>query len=212
MKLSDLDALRVDVADAQHWPGARKCGLCRLCCVLLAVDEIGKPDNTPCKHLCRKGCSIYKTKPDSCTAWSCRWRLGDVPTNIDRPDRSHVILDVKQEELIDDETIVRAEVIWCDPDHRDAWLEQPVLEYIMLLANFNIATVVRYNRGEDYIAVYAPNLPQNGERKWITKPGKLSSIEEHEANLAALRGKSATPTEQSTPTMQKQDDAPATVA
>ena len=208
----NLETMKVDVADVQHWPQARKCGNCRACCIQLAVEEkINKPCNTPCKYLTRKGCGVYhnaELKPGVCGAWSCRWRLGDTPTDNRRPDRSHVIYDVKAESLIWQENkIIQAEVIWCDPNYRDAWEAPEVIAYMLLIGQFDIATVVRYEVGADYFAMFPPTMPSNDSGQWIRSEGIVVSREEHEADLARLSGKNATPLVKSTIVEQNTDDA-----
>lgn len=56
------------------------CGDCNLCCTLMAVEmqplaDETKPDRTPCKHLCKKGCGVYENKPDACTGFFCWWLI-----------------------------------------------------------------------------------------------------------------------------------------
>src|SRR5215510_7343402 len=66
----------------------RSCGACSLCCKLLPIRELEKPENQWCVH-CRPGnggCGIYAERPASCRGFACDWlvnpHLGDewVPT------------------------------------------------------------------------------------------------------------------------------------
>jgi len=54
----------------------RECGSCTACCTVLSVDELGKPEGTPCTHLCERGCAIYRQRPESCSGFFCWW-LGE---------------------------------------------------------------------------------------------------------------------------------------
>jgi hypothetical protein len=73
---------------------ARACGPCSLCCVVLRVDEIGKPGGTPCPELSPGGgCGIHATRPGICRAYRCLWLQGGLEEE-DRPDRLGAVLDV----------------------------------------------------------------------------------------------------------------------
>jgi Fe-S-cluster containining protein len=69
----------------------RPCGECTACCTALGVEELHKPNYTPCRHLCDKGCGIYAERPGSCKTFECWWRVGMVAG--DRPDKSGIIVD-----------------------------------------------------------------------------------------------------------------------
>ncbi len=91
----------------------RECGPCTACCTVLSVDEIEKPQGVACENLCAdgRGCSVYKTRPETCRTFACWWlaeRSKDLdklykrklhrsppPPDLreeDRPDRSGVLL------------------------------------------------------------------------------------------------------------------------
>jgi hypothetical protein len=74
-------------------PG-RTCGTCQVCCVDLEIDDpqLHKPDETPCLHLVAGGgCGVYATRPRTCAAWYCGWRLLNVDETL-RPDRCGVLM------------------------------------------------------------------------------------------------------------------------
>jgi len=75
----------------------RSCGECSACCRLPEIAEIGKPASTPCKHLCPigHGCKIYEGRPSTCSNYECAWLLGH-GANADRPDRSGVLIELRQ--------------------------------------------------------------------------------------------------------------------
>src|SRR4051794_7389373 len=61
----------------------RACGSCSLCCKLLPIRELEKPENKWCVH-CKPasgGCTIYADRPPSCREFACHWliskNLGD---------------------------------------------------------------------------------------------------------------------------------------
>ena len=72
-------------------PERRKCGPCRICCIVLDVEALEKLQDKPCKYLCAKGCGIYERRPGACRDFSCAW-LGGLLGPNDRPDKTkHVI-------------------------------------------------------------------------------------------------------------------------
>jgi hypothetical protein len=56
----------------------RHCGECDVCCTILIVQELDKPEYTNCHHQ-NKGCMIYDTRPSICRKWSCSWVLNIIP-------------------------------------------------------------------------------------------------------------------------------------
>ncbi len=52
----------------------KACGDCTACCSLMAIPELDKPHFAACKHLCKQGCSIYESRPDTCRDYTCLWR------------------------------------------------------------------------------------------------------------------------------------------
>lgn len=74
----------------------RSCGDCKACCIVLSVEEIDKPRDTPCEHLCEKGCDIYEKRPESCRGFQCFWLTGirdDLFRDRDRPDQSGLVVE-----------------------------------------------------------------------------------------------------------------------
>lgn len=68
----------------------RACGECRACCTTCAVHEIDKPVNTPCQHLCERGCAIYESRPNSCRIYDCAWLQGYF-SEKQRPDQCGIV-------------------------------------------------------------------------------------------------------------------------
>ncbi len=106
------------------------CGSCTLCCRLLAVEEINKPQGHACTHIDKHcgGCRIYAERPGACRSFECLWlqsqaRPGQqMPLEL-RPDRSHVVFAMDAMVVpateIDDER--RELFLLVDPDHPRAW-------------------------------------------------------------------------------------------
>lgn len=72
----------------------KSCGECDVCCRVLEVRELGKPEYTDCAH--RKkggGCGIWTdpSRPDVCGSWNCAFLYGWIPDHL-RPDKSGVML------------------------------------------------------------------------------------------------------------------------
>lgn len=69
----------------------RKCGECTACCTTLAIEELRKPVNVACPHVCATGCQIYPERPQTCQDFLCTWRMGLGDDSM-RPDRSGFLL------------------------------------------------------------------------------------------------------------------------
>lgn len=102
------------------------CSSCALCCKVLEVVDLPTPK--PCGQWCSHAkpgrspgaCTIYETRPESCSAFECVWLLSqsrpeDVMPEALRPDRCHAVL-----------TAVPGEstlVVHMDPGYPNAWKE-----------------------------------------------------------------------------------------
>lgn len=54
----------------------KTCGDCGLCCKLLRIQELAKPDGQWCWNFKRGlGCSIYGTRPTECRTFHCGWLM-----------------------------------------------------------------------------------------------------------------------------------------
>ena len=67
------------------------CGDCTACCEVFAIDEIQKPKNVLCDK-CSNGCTIYKSRPQTCIDYKCLYLLGGWHEAL-RPDKCGVIID-----------------------------------------------------------------------------------------------------------------------
>ena len=71
---------------------ARRCGSCTLCCKLLIVPEIKKPQDHWCQYCAiGTGCGIYNDRPTSCVDFNCLWLQGYGSEDM-KPDKSKVVM------------------------------------------------------------------------------------------------------------------------
>jgi hypothetical protein len=128
----------------------RKCGDCTLCCRLVGVEELHKRSGERCKHQRFNGCAIYKSRPVSCRAWSCRWLVDEDCVELRRPDRSHYVVDImpdfitcQQDGKSFDVPVVQ---IWCDPKYPDAHRDPALRAYLrMLWERDGVVGLVRFD-------------------------------------------------------------------
>ncbi len=97
---------------------ARSCGTCTLCCKLLSVETIGKPEGVWCDHcLTRRSCGIYDTRPGECRDYYCGFMLLPHLGEEWRPARSRLVLGIEP----GGNTIY----VYVDPARPDAWRREP---------------------------------------------------------------------------------------
>ena len=94
----------------------RQCGTCTLCCKLLGIKEIDKPDWTWCKH-CKpgRGCGIYETRPGPCQKFYCGYRQSIDIGDHWFPARSRMVLRAQRIGII----------CYVDPGYPNVWRQQP---------------------------------------------------------------------------------------
>jgi hypothetical protein len=98
-------------------PG-KDCGACTLCCKVMRIDALAKPDGAWCGHCAvGSGCKIHDTKPDECRDFYCGFlqdpRLGEEW----RPSKSKFVLVAE----LDGRRIA----VHVDPQRPDAWRQEP---------------------------------------------------------------------------------------
>ena len=81
-----------------------ECGDCTACCGdVFEIQELNKPKDEMCKHLCgtggtgrKTGCSIYNDRPKQCKKFECAWLQGMVKGGrlAYRPDKLGLIITV----------------------------------------------------------------------------------------------------------------------
>lgn len=128
-------------------PG-RECGSCTMCCEVLRIEALAKPELTPCAHM-HGGCTIYVDRPDACREFFCGWRaLPFVGEHWYPPDSGMMVFPMASERRL---------TIHVDPARADAWQAEP---YAADLANWARAAQRMGMRlsvvvGRDEVAVLA---------------------------------------------------------
>jgi len=78
----------------------RGCRECRECCIVMAINELQKPADEACPHLCAKGCDRYASRPLECRKFDCMWLTSILPAWM-KPNKVHAVVwpaDVQNEE------------------------------------------------------------------------------------------------------------------
>jgi hypothetical protein len=116
----DPSVPRAPSADVPLVPG-RSCGTCTLCCKLMKVPELDKPQGSWCTHCApRKGCTIYEKRPKSCRDFFCGYLTSPGVGEAWKPLQSRMIL-MKVDGGI-------AAVV--DRDRKDTWRAAPYYEQL----------------------------------------------------------------------------------
>lgn len=72
----------------------RDCGTCNLCCTVMGVEELKKPNYVPCSFMGEcGGCKIYGQHPPTCKTWTCAWLWDEFdlfPEHM-RPDKIGIV-------------------------------------------------------------------------------------------------------------------------
>lgn len=105
---------RPDIAEGKG------CGECGLCCKLIGVESIAKPQFVWCKAY-RKGvgCKVYDHRPSDCRSFICYWMHTPNLGPEWRPDRCGFVM-----HIADGGTRLNIEV---DPGGPQAWTREPFL-------------------------------------------------------------------------------------
>lgn len=142
----------------------------------MPVEEMEKAAHTRCRHQRHgKGCAVYHTAamPQSCALWNCRWLVNDDHGDLQRPDRSHFVVDVLPDVIraIEHETGQAHEcdviVVWCERGHDDAHRDPGLRRYIERAGK---PMMVRFHGGEAMV-VAPPSL--TGGEGWREFPRQL---------------------------------------
>jgi len=177
----------------------RRCGDCQLCCKLLPVRAIGKKDGEHCRYQrAGKGCTVYsklESVAPECRVWNCRWLVDPSCAGLQRPDRSHYVIDIMPDFIAQQrpEGVARFPVVqvWVDPAFPEAHRD-PRLRAWLVAAN--VFALIRYNARDAFVLV-PPALSDTGDwyehRKGTTsgeyatwpdnlRPGMQEAVAEHE--------------------------------
>lgn len=98
-------------------PG-KSCGSCTLCCKVLGITALQKPEGKWCQH-CTPGvgCRMYEQRPDECRSFFCLWLVDPGLGPEWKPERSKFVLTASAEGNRMD--------IHCDPGYPHAWRREP---------------------------------------------------------------------------------------
>lgn len=103
----------------------RECGTCTLCCKLLAIEELSKPQGTWCPH-CKpgKGCMTYPTRPQSCQDFQCLWlRMEELPEEL-QPSQCKCVLGFTADG--------RHVVVYVSPEYPTSYRTNPAMKEFIL--------------------------------------------------------------------------------
>jgi hypothetical protein len=96
----------------------RTCGDCTLCCKVMAISALAKPQGTWCGHCAvGTGCRIYAARPEECARFACGWLVDPKLGEEWRPSRSRIILIAQRGD--------NRLVAHVDPARPDAWRREP---------------------------------------------------------------------------------------
>jgi len=104
-----------------------------------------------CRHQFSGGCRVHGKPLDfplACHLWACHWLTHESTGKLQRPDRSHYVIDPMPDEVtVRDEHTGKmvtghALQVWVDPHYPDAWKDPALLAYVTEL---NMPMLVRHN-------------------------------------------------------------------
>jgi hypothetical protein len=169
-------------------PG-RTCGSCSLCCKLMRIGELEKPNGRWCSH-CKpgKGCLIYDSRPEECQTFNCAWLRSSDLGEVWYPLNSKMVVDAKGPWI----------TVHVEPAYPTRWREEPYYSQIknwskngvdngarVLVFVKNRATVILPNKdldlGEfndnDQITIgEVPTSGGSGARDWYAYVRKAGDV------------------------------------
>lgn len=105
----------------------RACGNCTLCCKVLSITELGKPQGKWCEHAkVGEGCSIYVDRPHECRTFHCGYLSWPDVGEHWHPAKCKMVIVAE----LDGERIG----IHVDPGRPAAWRAQPYYDEIKRMA------------------------------------------------------------------------------
>lgn len=114
----------------------RSCEGCTVCCKLLSVDELQKPQQQECEHCdVGVGCKIYEQRPRTCAGFYCGYLLNEPIGEEWKPSECGMVLHY--------EDFANRIVVHVDGEKRDAWRAAPFYGQIK-----NWATLASFSQGQ----------------------------------------------------------------
>jgi hypothetical protein len=105
----------------------RECGSCTLCCKLLRIEELAKPQGEWCEHCAvGTGCRIYDERPQACRGFFCAWMTQAALDERWYPARAKLMVFPSADG--------RRMNIVVDPARPGAWREEPFRSEILMWA------------------------------------------------------------------------------
>jgi hypothetical protein len=156
-------------------PGAdRSCGSCSVCCKVLGIETLGKPQGTWCPR-CKIGigCGDYDNRPQECRTFACLWLTQSFLGPEWKPERAGFVLAAEHGGA--------RLVVYVDPGKPTAWRKEPYFRQIKAWA---AAAAARRHQ----VIVFVNNravavLPDREVDLGLLKPGdKVVSRERHDAS------------------------------
>src|SRR5277367_1775345 len=98
-------------------PG-RSCANCTMCCKALGIAEFAKPKGRECVFCdTGRGCKIYDRRPAVCADFYCSFLLSPALGDEWKPTTARLVLG-----YMSDADVI---LIYTDPDHPNAWRQEP---------------------------------------------------------------------------------------
>jgi hypothetical protein len=135
-----------DVIARKIAASGRACGSCSLCCKLLPIRELDKPESQWCVH-CRPGhggCTIYADRPASCRGFACEWLVNRQLGDEWCPTQAKMFVHYNYDPLGK-----LGLYIMVDPSRPDAWRREPYHSHLKSWALNNL----RAGRMRVYVTV-----------------------------------------------------------
>jgi hypothetical protein len=106
-----------DVEKSESLPG-RTCGTCTLCCKVLSITELQKPQGRWCQYCdTGRGCKIYEQRPDECATFHCGYLSWELAGDHWFPARSKMVIVAE----LDGARVA----VHVDPGRPNAWRQEP---------------------------------------------------------------------------------------
>ncbi len=111
----------------------RSCGTCTLCCSVMGVSELNKPNFTRCDHQNNRGCNIYKDRPQSCHEFVCLWLAGALPISM-KPNKVRAVAVPNNE---------KTAIVWfVPPADRGVWRKDPLRTAMKVITEKGFGNIV----------------------------------------------------------------------